>query len=113
MTAQKKTMNTVKELYRIGRGPSSSHTMGPERACRYFRSRTPLADSYKVILYGSLADTGEGHGTSRAITDELMPVPVVIEKNKEKIELPHPNTLEMYAYKDGDEIECRNYACRT
>ena len=111
MTAQKKTMNTVKELYRIGRGPSSSHTMGPERACRYFRSRTPLADSYKVILYGSLADTGEGHGTSRAITDELMPVPVVIEKNKEKIELPHPNTLEMYAYKDGDEIDfCRVYS---
>ncbi|MBQ6613705.1 MAG: L-serine ammonia-lyase, iron-sulfur-dependent, subunit alpha [Clostridia bacterium] len=104
-------MNTVKELYRIGRGPSSSHTMGPERACRYFRSRTPLADSYKVILYGSLADTGEGHGTSRAITDELMPVPVVIEKNKEKIELPHPNTLEMYAYKDGDEIDfCRVYS---
>ena len=111
MTAQKKTMNTVKELYRIGRGPSSSHTMGPERACRYFRARTPLADSYKVILYGSLADTGEGHGTSRAITDELAPIPVVIEKNKEKIELPHPNTLEMYAYKDGDEIDfCRVYS---
>ena len=111
MSAQKKTMNTVKELYRIGRGPSSSHTMGPERACRYFRARTPLADSYKVILFGSLADTGEGHGTSRAITDELMPIPVVIEKNKEITELPHPNTMEMYAYKDGEKIDfCRVYS---
>ena len=55
-------MSSLRELYKIGRGPSSSHTIGPERACLRFKSEHP-ADSYKAILYGSLSKTGKGHGT--------------------------------------------------
>ena len=69
-------MKSLRELYKIGRGPSSSHTMGPERACLYFSERTPDADCYKVILYGSLAKTGKGHCTDKAIEITLSPKPV-------------------------------------
>ena len=57
------SMRSIRELYRIGRGPSSSHTMGPERACLQLKKKYPTADGYRVILYGSLAMTGKGHGT--------------------------------------------------
>ena len=60
-------MKSLRQLYKIGRGPSSSHTMGPERACRYFLSKTEGADRYRVVLYGSLALTGKGHRTDAAI----------------------------------------------
>ena len=56
-------MQSIKELYKIGKGPSSSHTMGPERASRLFQKETPNADHYRVILYGSLSKTGKGLGT--------------------------------------------------
>ena len=55
----KKNMTTIRQLYKIGRGPSSSHTMGPEKACLVFKQRYPKADYYKAILYGSLARTGK------------------------------------------------------
>ena len=58
-----KKMESLKELYKIGRGPSSSHTMGPEKACRIFKKHTPDADRFEAILYGSLSKTGVGHGT--------------------------------------------------
>ena len=51
-------MKSLKKLYRIGKGPSSSHTMGPERAANIFKERHPDADGFKVTLYGSLAKTG-------------------------------------------------------
>ena len=60
---KEENMKSLRHLYKVGRGPSSSHTMGPERACRYFLGVTEGADSYKVILYGSLALTGKGHRT--------------------------------------------------
>ncbi len=108
MTLQNKAMTSVRELYKIGRGPSSSHTIGPERACRYFKERTPNADAYKVILFGSLAETGDGHGTEVAIRSTLAPVAVSIEKNKVLQELPHPNTMDLYAYQNGEQLEyCR------
>lgn len=108
MTLQSKAMNTARELYRIGRGPSSSHTMGPERACAYFKARTPIADSYKIILFGSLADTGEGHGTDSVILSTFAPAAVTVERNREKFDLPHPNTMELYAYIGGNQIDfCR------
>ena len=56
-------MKSIKEIYRIGKGPSSSHTMGPEKAARIFKEENPEADFFEVILYGSLASTGRGHGT--------------------------------------------------
>ena len=51
-------MESITELYKIGRGPSSSHTIGPERACMIFKQKNPSADSFKVTLFGSLAKTG-------------------------------------------------------
>ncbi len=64
-------MKSIRELYRIGLGPSSSHTMGPRRAAQMFSARNPLATSFRVTLYGSLAATGKGHLTDAAILDTL------------------------------------------
>lgn len=64
-------MKSIKEIYRIGTGPSSSHTMGPRKAAELFHNRHPEADSFEVTLYGSLAATGKGHMTDVAIIDEL------------------------------------------
>ena len=64
-------MKSIKEIYRIGTGPSSSHTMGPRKAAELFHNRHPEADSFEVTLFGSLAATGKGHMTDVAIIDEL------------------------------------------
>ena len=64
-------MKTIREIYRIGYGPSSSHTMGPRKAAEIFVGRTQEAASYVVTLYGSLAATGKGHMTDVAILDVL------------------------------------------
>lgn len=64
-------MKSLKELYRIGVGPSSSHTMGPETAAALFRREAGEAAKYRVELYGSLAATGHGHMTDRAVISEL------------------------------------------
>ena len=56
-------MDSLKELFKIGCGPSSSHTMGPQRASKMFNDRNKMAHSFEVELYGSLAATGEGHLT--------------------------------------------------
>ncbi|MBP3456199.1 MAG: L-serine ammonia-lyase [Alistipes sp.] len=66
-------MKSIKELYRIGTGPSSSHTMAPRRAAEIFLSRHRNAASFRVTLYGSLAATGRGHLTDQAIFDVLLP----------------------------------------
>ena len=60
-------MKSIKKIFRIGTGPSSSHTMGPERAADIFKKRCPDAARYRVILYGSLASTGKGHLTDIAL----------------------------------------------
>ena len=60
------TMITLKELYRIGYGPSSSHTMAPRKAATLFLERNPKAVRFEVTLYGSLAATGKGHMTDKA-----------------------------------------------
>ena len=66
-------MKSIRELYRIGTGPSSSHTMGPRKAAERFLAKHPEAKSFEVILYGSLAATGKGHMTDVAILDVLQP----------------------------------------
>ena len=66
-------MKTLKELYRIGIGPSSSHTMGPRNAAEQFLAKHPEAKSIEVTLYGSLAATGKGHMTDVAILETLEP----------------------------------------
>jgi L-serine dehydratase len=86
-------MKSLKELYRIGLGPSSSHTMGPSYAAGIFKDRTLSAVKYRVSLYGSLALTGKGHLTDYAIITALSPKECEIKWIKDK-ELPlHPNGM--------------------
>lgn len=93
-------MESLTELYRIGRGPSSSHTIGPERACRAFAAEHPTADAFRVTLYGSLAKTGVGHGTDRVI-EKTLPAPCEVLFDTETESLPHPNTMTLAAYCGG------------
>ncbi len=87
-------MESIKEIFRIGRGPSSSHTMGPVRAATLYKRRHPNSKSFRVNLYGSLALTGKGHLTDVAIAEELAPANVeFVWKVKEYKEF-HPNALE-------------------
>lgn len=98
-------MRSIRDIYKIGKGPSSSHTMGPARAAELFKNENPEATSFKVILYGSLAKTGMGHGTDRAIKECLNPIECEVELNlDETVHLKHPNTLDLIALKDGQEI---------
>ena len=97
-------MKSLKELYKIGRGPSSSHTMGPNKAAAMFARRHPEADAFEVTLYGSLAATGRGHLTDLAVSDPLSDggrrrVDIIW---KPEIFLPfHPNGMKFTA-KDAD-----------
>lgn len=98
-------MKSIREIYKIGKGPSSSHTMGPERAARLIRQKYPQADSFEVILYGSLAKTGRGHMTDEAIRNTLSPQPVQITFCQEAdFPLPHPNTLDLIAFHEETEL---------
>ena len=97
-------MKSIREIYKIGIGPSSSHTMGPERAAKLFRSEHPDADAFRVVLYGSLSKTGVGHGTDRVLREVLSPLPTEIIFSKEELKNAHPNTMDLIALKDGDII---------
>jgi len=86
-------MQSIEEIFHIGYGPSSSHTMGPQRAAEYFKKKYPEAESFTVILYGSLAATGKGHLTDKTIIATLAPSPTSIEwLDKESLPL-HPNGM--------------------
>lgn len=97
-------MKSIKELYKIGNGPSSSHTMGPKKAALLLKEKYPTADLYKIILYGSLAFTGKGHLTDKIILEALKPSNVEIIFNKEIKELKHPNTMDLIALKNEKEL---------
>ena len=101
----KKGMESLSELYRTGRGPSSSHTMGPERACLLFMARNPSADRFRAVLYGSLAKTGRGHGTDTVIRKTFAEIPCEVIFDTERRDLPHPNTMELYAEREGRELD--------
>ena len=94
-------MKSIKELYKIGNGPSSSHTMGPKKAALLLKEKYPTADLYQIILYGSLAFTGKGHLTDKIILEALKPSNVEIIFNKE---LKHPNTMDLIALKNKEEL---------
>jgi len=104
-------MQSLREIYKTGRGPSSSHTMGPERAIKIMKSLCPEADRYKVTLYGSLALTGKGHGTDRVICETARPAECEIVFD-EKTPCPvHPNTMDIEAYSGGNlKIKRRVYS---
>ena len=98
-------MKSIKDIYKIGTGPSSSHTMGPEAAAKLIRQENPEADSFKVVLFGSLSKTGKGHGTDRAVKAALAPLPAeVIFSDENPGENSHPNTMDLYAYKEDQQI---------
>ena len=97
-------MRTIRDVYKIGYGPSSSHTMGPGKAAKLFREAFPQADAFAVTLYGSLAMTGKGHGTDRAIAREFDPLPCEISWDTQTSPLPHPNTMDLFAYQNGQEL---------
>lgn len=101
-----KAMQSLTELYKIGRGPSSSHTMGPEKACMLFKKKYHTANRFCVILYGSLAKTGIGHGTDRIVVETLAPIPCEVVFDPSDIPLPHPNTMDLFAYEGEQEIGC-------
>lgn len=92
-------MKSIKEIYRMGNGPSSSHTMGPRRAAELFSERTRGASRYEVTLYGSLAATGRGHLTDRALLDVLAPLaPTQIEWHPEIVLPFHTNGMDFRAF---------------
>lgn len=99
-------MESVSELYKVGTGPSNSHTLGPEKACRIFLKQNENADSFKVILYASLAKFGKNHGTDTVINKAFAPknVNVVFDNKTTAVSLPHPNTMDIFAYKNGRKI---------
>ncbi len=94
-------MKSIREIYKVGKGPSSSHTMGPERAAKHFKACYPQADAYRVILYGSLSKTGVGHGTDRVLREVLSPAETEIVFSKEELTDSHPNTLDFLALRGG------------
>ncbi len=97
-------MESIREIYRTGMGPSSSHTMGPRRAGEQFRARTPGAARYRVRLYGSLAATGKGHLTDVALRAALAPVSAeIVFRTAERLP-EHPNGLVFEALDADDRI---------
>lgn len=97
-------MKSIRDIYKIGVGPSSSHTMGPERAAKLFQKDYPNADHFQVTLYGSLCKTGVGHGTDRVLRQTFQPVSNEIIFSKESWEGMHPNTMDFAAFSEGVQI---------
>ncbi len=102
-------MQSLKYLYRIGHGPSSSHTMGPITAAQKFLKSVENADKFKVVLYGSLAKTGEGHMTDYAIKQVLGEEKCEIVFDYESETPVHPNTLDITAYSGEKEVKTTRY----
>lgn len=90
-------MDTLKELFKIGSGPSSSYTMGPQRAAERFKNENPDAESFRAILYGSLAATGKGHLTDYIIEKTIAPKKVEIVWEEDIIKDFHPNGMKFEA----------------
>ena len=97
-------MKSIRDIYKIGKGPSSSHTMGPAKAMSIYAAEHPDAESYYVVLFGSLADTGKGHGTDKAI-EMSAGKSVEIEFNTTDRDLPHENTMDIYSVVCGERID--------
>ena len=96
-------MRSIRSVYKIGHGPSSSHTVGPYNAARRFHARHPEADAFRVTLYGSLAFTGAGHGTGKAIRSGLPGAEILVDTAAK--DLPHPNTMLFTALRKGQVLE--------
>ena len=97
-------MKSIREIYKIGKGPSSSHTMGPERAAKLFLTRCPQAERFEVILYGSLNKTGIGHGTDNVLKETLGPDRTKIIYSSLEWDGMHPNTLDFKGFASDKEV---------
>ena len=97
-------MKSIRDIYKIGVGPSSSHTMGPERAAKLFQENHPSADLFQVTLYGSLSKTGVGHGTDRVLRQTFAPVATEIVFSSDAWNGMHPNTMDFAAFSEGCKI---------
>lgn len=95
-------MKSLKELYKSGRGPSSSHTIGPQLIAEKVLEKHGKR-RYAVTLYGSLALTGKGHGTDRVIKRVLGDETEILFDEKEK-NIRHPNEMKIYAVSGTDKI---------
>lgn len=98
-------MESIRNLYKIGHGPSSSHTMAPQKATQIFKKENQNATSFRVTLYGSLAATGKGHLTDVAIINTLCPLPSEIVWEPEIVLPFHTNGMKFEAIKDGQIIK--------
>lgn len=98
-------MESLKELYRIGKGPSSSHTMGPQKAAKIFNEHYSDAKKIEVVLYGSLAATGRGHMTDTAIKEVFGGDDRLNIIWQPSVFLPyHPNGMKFSAYDEGGNL---------
>lgn len=97
-------MDSIRNLYKIGHGPSSSHTMAPQKAAQRFKDNNPHVSSFRVTLYGSLAATGKGHMTDIAIIDTLLPYTTEIVWEPEIVLPFHTNGMKFEAIKEGKPI---------
>lgn len=98
-------MDSIRSLYKVGNGPSSSHTMGPKKAALIFKEKNIIADNFVVELYGSLAATGKGHLTDFIIKHTLGKEKTKVEFKPEIIYSYHPNAMKFFAYKDNQLID--------
>ena len=96
-------MQSIQNIYKIGPGPSSSHTFGPMRASQDMLEHYPDADEFKVTLFGSLALTGKGHLTDKIIEKTFFPTHCTITFDI-KTQCEHPNTMTIEAFKDHDTL---------
>ena len=93
-------MKSIRTIYKYGCGPSSSHTVGPTIAAKVIKKYYPEADRFEAVLYGSLALTGRGHMTDRAIMSILDNCSIIFDYKK--TDLPHPNTMVFRVFKDNE-----------
>ncbi len=98
-------MLSIKEIYKTGYGPSSSHSMAPRKAAQIFLDRNPGADSFKAWLYGSIAATGKGHQTEESIKKVFAMHKIEVIWEAETFLPKHPNGLIFRSYQDGEEID--------
>lgn len=97
-------MESIREIYKIGNGPSSSHTMGPKFAAERFKKENSKTGKFRVTLYGSLAATGKGHLTDKAITDVLKPATVDFIWKPETVLETHPNGMLFEAFSENEKL---------
>lgn len=102
-------MQSIKTLYKIGRGPSSSHTMGPEKACKAFMSEVCEVDGFRAELFGSLSATGKGHLTDKVILETLGEERTEVVFGATEGDFYHPNKMVLQALKGGAVVKEKTY----